>query len=131
MNRENIENMEAGSEIDALVAENIMGWHKVFEKTPKVVFEDWYDSEHHYQHRVSTDDGFMDGEDLHTIFWCPSQSILWAMEVVEKFDVVRLTKSFGLSGVMWIVKIGDIEVFDKSASLAICKASLLSKLNKY
>lgn len=76
---EEILNMPAGKEIDYLVAEKVMGWH--------IVDGYWYDSGGHFQHGVSKYGGYEDGEDFHTLKWHPSESILWAWEIIKEMSV--------------------------------------------
>src|SRR5512139_113235 len=92
MKREEILNMPAGREMDALIAEKVMGWHKgkyhFYDGTSiNEVVSDWLDSEGHYKCGIGTEDGFEDNEDFHLLRWHPSESILWAWEVVEKLSV--------------------------------------------
>jgi hypothetical protein len=121
MTRDEIMNMPEGKEMDELVAEKVMGWHLVKTNSGR---DQWHDADG-YQHMVSRYDGYEDAEDFETICWHPSESILWAWEVVEKLDYLKLVKSFGLSGVKWIAKIDDVEVFSNTAPLAICRVALL------
>jgi len=129
MTREEILNMEAGQEIDELVAEKVMGWHIVTEgrRSPA-----WYDSEGRYQHHVAADyESYEDDENFHLVNWHPSQSMLWAEEVVEKFYSMKLDKySNGEEWRCYLVMGKDGVNADgngvaNTAPLAICRAALL------
>lgn len=81
MTREEVLNMEAGQEMDNLIAEKVMGWHKVHEFGRYV----WHNAEGQYQHAVARWDGlYEDEEDFNLIFWHPSESIMWAWDVETK-----------------------------------------------
>lgn len=122
-----IKDMPVGEEMDSLLAEKVMGWHILEENG----FKHWVDSENKFQCGVASYDGHEDDEDFHILRWHPSESALWAVDVVaEKFDTLRINKSFGMKGVIWIVKIGNVEVFEETLPLALCRAALLKKLKE-
>lgn len=122
MTKEYIENLEAGQEIDDLVAIHVMGWHKGISDFGS---QCWLDNENRFQHLIPSDRNWEDEEDFHLLHWHPSESWLWVSDVIEKIDVLKLTKSFGMSGVVWICKIDNVEIFEKDAPLAVCKAVLI------
>lgn len=133
MTRDEILNMEAGEKMDVLVAERVMGWHIVSENG----YLHWNDADNHFQCGVSIYD-FEDAEDFHTLKWHPSESILWAWDVVEKLcdisgcDIVKICKRDPelLRG-NWSCNLGmGFEAFGDTAPLAICRAALLSVLNE-
>lgn len=90
MTRDEILKMEAGNELDALVAERVMGWHKgryvnPDGKTLTDIDDEWLDAEGHYMCGVAPEDSsYEDGEDFHLLHWHPSGSELWAFAVVDK-----------------------------------------------
>jgi len=79
--------MNAGRELDALIAEKVMGWHL---HTDKHSHTYWADIDNRFMVGISPyedDFGYSnlgDDEDFHTLHWHPSESILWAWQVVEK-----------------------------------------------
>jgi hypothetical protein len=114
MTREEVLDMPAGREMDVLIAENVMGWAEIREEK--------YQGE-----RVVA--GRPPSETRLSFVPFYSTDIAAAWEVIEKFDFMKLTKSFGVKGVVWIVKMSDgTEVFENSASLAICRAALLATI---
>lgn len=134
MTRDEIESMSAGEEMDNLVAEKFMGWHKDVDKSG---FISWIDKDGHYQHGVA-DDGYEDVEDFHLLKFHPSQSILWAWDIVEKLcnetgcDVIKVCKRDPelLRG-EWSCNFGSgFEAFGETAPHAICRAALISTLGK-
>lgn len=128
MNKEYINNLEEGKELDELVAIEFMGWHKGITEFGSNA---WLDKDNRFQCGFSPYyDYYEDDEDFHLLHWHPSSSYMWMEKVIEKLDVVKLTKSFGLGlpGIVWICRVGDVEVFADTAPLAVCKAALLSVL---
>jgi hypothetical protein len=129
MTRDEIMKLEAGEEIDRLVAEKIMGWHLVKRTQGR---DEWRSNlDDRYQHLASRYDGYEDAEDFHTICWHPSESILWAWEVVEQMQekafYVCISTHF-ISGFDCVMqKSGiDIRASAETSSLAICRAALLA-----
>jgi hypothetical protein len=140
MTRDEILNMPAGKEIDALIAEKVMGWHKGDSYGREV----WLDTDERYQRGIARENGFEDDEDFHLLHWHPSESILWAWEVIEKMQEIDSHWSPGVNwddddgdgNPMWVAsftyygedesQFQQNEVWDKSAPLAICRAALLA-----
>lgn len=134
MTRDEILNMPAGREIDNFVAEKVMGWHIATDQFGS----DWVDSENRYQHKVSSDD-YDDDENFHLIAWHPSESIMWAWEVVDEmkkrgrnFQMIQYaynrtyaTFENGLDSDNWTEANGE-----GCTPLAICRAALLITLEK-
>ena len=132
LTREEIENMPAGKEINALVAEEIMGWHSNG--------FDWLDADNRYQHRLSS--GYEDAEDFHLINWNPSESILWAWEVknymvAEKgyhFSMQTNENCGNVVGSCAFTEVTELYVagntykvfIENDEPLAICRAALLA-----
>lgn len=118
--------------MDTLVAERVMGWRKVLEGDKESVWRDrWEDCDGHYRHAISRYDGYEDDEDFHTICWHPSESILWAWEVVEKMpdDTELKLEQVKLSD-LWVAGFykSDNVIYQAAADiapLAICRAALL------
>lgn len=117
MNRDEIINMPAGREMDALIAEKVMGWHKV----KYLGTMDWCDDS---------------GEQPYTVgAWKPSQDIEAAFGMVdemtygEDFEFVMGTSrihgwfaEFKKEG----VAISENRVNTKTLCVAICRAALLA-----
>lgn len=143
MDREYILNLPEGEEINSLVAEKVMGWHKGQYLYPNGVIiderEDWLDADGRYVHGIKREDGwYEDDEDFHLLHWHPSESILWAWEVIEK---MQEEYSFILSSNdpptddehKWYCEFFskgdpvfiDHEVYAPTAPLAICRVALL------
>jgi hypothetical protein len=132
MTHNEILNLEAGQEIDELVAIQVMKWHI---ETTEYGHKHWNDGKG-YICGVATYDGYEDGEDFHILHWNPSQSIKWASdEVLEKIK----DKIFGIfwrdipSVDGWTVCLspyssdsGALPVFGETLPLAICRAALLT-----
>lgn len=127
MTRDEILKLEAGDELDALIAEKVMGWHSVEDKWG---YKAWYDAEDRFQCGIHKGDSHEDSEDFHILHWHPSSSILWAWEVVEKanaffleqpqnYDDKTWSASISISSYLW-----DAEA--DTAPLAICRAALLA-----
>lgn len=144
MDKEYILNLLEGEEIDKLVAEKVMGWHigtyiDYRGKSSGPENNDWLDERGRYMHRVSgAENGFYeDYEDFHLIYWHPSESILWAWDVIKK---IQDKFSFTLSrddpptddAHKWYCELyakeapwADYEVYAPTAPLAICRVALL------
>lgn len=137
MKKEEIENMKAGKELDDLVAEKVMGWHVVFDTNG---WKHWDDSDGRFMCGYwngddSTD--LCDSETLHLLHWHPSQSILWAWEVVEKLvETIPVYMDVGHEGNGYksnCVHLNHhyppflkIEVSSDTMPLSICRAALLA-----
>lgn len=125
MTRDEIPNLPAGRELDALIAIEVMGWHKEVRDG----FDHWIENESgRFMCGVGKYSGHEDDEDFHILNWHPSESMLWAWEVVEKmqsngycFDAdgnaLRRRIRFG---------IGQEIAEAKTMPLAICRAALLA-----
>lgn len=123
-------------EIDVLVAEKVMGWHKgiyVSELDGHVytsTSESWLDADGHYMCGIGRYPEY-DSENLHTIDWHPSESILWAWEIVEKLHIAVLSPScWYASGEYknidsYSAEAGGYSAFADTAPLAICRVALL------
>jgi hypothetical protein len=144
MTRDEILNMPAGREMDALVAEKVMGW--------KFIIRDdghkyWGSQDDGFAHGTQqNDDYYEDDEDFHILHWHPSESILAAWEVVEKMPYFELKRYKDNSWNCWSKKCpagndthimsntstgfrcGCEDAWGDTAPLAICRASLLATL---
>lgn len=133
MTKDEILNMEAGEQIDTLIAEKVMGWHRVHDEKWR---DQWHDSGGRYQHPISRYDGYEDQEDFHTICWHPSESILWTWELIEKMpDNLELKLEQVKLSDSWVAGFytPDDVVYQASANsaeLAICRAALLTVLER-
>jgi hypothetical protein len=134
MNREDILNMPSGREIDTLVAEKVMGWH-IFDDNG---YKSWRDKDGHYGAGInqSDNDFYEDEEDFNILHWHPSESIMWAWQVIEKMRedgfrvsiLMPMTKSALNIHVLFK---GDEEgdyrnsdmVFAETVPLAVCRAA--------
>ena len=122
MNAEDIRNMEAGRELDALVAEKVMGWQ-------------WYDGHGTAGPSYWETQG---GEFAHFGEFEPSTDIAAAWEVVEKMaelvgPISVAWGSFGTEGNMASVMafMGNPPgVVAPTAPLAICRAALLAVMER-
>lgn len=124
MNREQIMNMEPGRELDALVAENVLGWTASF--GPWGITDYWTNDKMESTHKV--------GE------FKPSTDIATAWEVVEKIQKTHhfmLSRDVRYKQYMALFEIhGDeppyepFEYESDSMPEAICKAALLAVLDK-
>jgi hypothetical protein len=141
MKTDYIYDMPAGKEIDEMVAEKVMGWHKgnyipsngVTIKNNK---EDWLDADGRYMHGIKQEDGwYEDDDDFHLLHWHPSQSILWAWEVIEKIkdSMLSITIERDDDMVWACILISNIDNDEEwylgeasTPELAICYASLLA-----
>lgn len=133
MTRDKILNMPTGQQMDELVAEHVMKWHKVDEHG----FLHWKGSNGQYMCGVGRYDGYEDGEDFHTLNWHPSESMLWAWQVVEKVGIGYLLQvddeqdSNKKSWVAMCHHVGysmniNVKAEADTPPLAICRASLLA-----
>jgi len=123
MSRDEILNMPAGREIDALVAEKVMGWHLA---TDKDGWKKWVDEYDCFMRGMKQDDSPFseDDEDFNLLHWHPSESILWAWEVVEKLAFYQIiTKA---NGAGYSARVNSIRCEAPTAPLAICRAALLA-----
>jgi hypothetical protein len=136
MTKDEIMNMPAGQEMDVLIAEKVMGWHAVMENG----FNHWVNVDGGFQCGVAPYDGFEDEEDFHTLKWHPSESILWAWEVVEKLHpncsfLLDYDDPQTIESLKWCCLFFDkdepykeYEARANTAPLAICRAALLAIL---
>ena len=119
-----IDTMPAGREMDALVAEKVMGWEFAPELTKATGSDCWMEwNEDKSDYRVRG-------------CWIPSASIAAAWEVVEKLKHLGFTLGF-LSNederLQWDVSFGPNGmsekncVYEDTAPLAICRAALKVK----
>ena len=119
--------MKVGPELDALVAEKVMGWEK---DCPEAA--GWWEGS---QYAVSNENGLpARGEDGDADRWRPSEDIGQAWEVVEKMKtdtepwpgtICRQKNSLGIWE--WYVELGeagDAFASSQSAPHAICLAAL-------
>lgn len=117
LTRESIIAMEPGRELDALVAEKVMGWN-VFPHKPDFQIE--YKDEQGFQYVFRLDE------------FEPSTDISAAWEVVEKMGpFTQLTSESYHNKVIWH---GSFSVVDSAeadtAPLVICRAALLTTLRE-
>lgn len=141
MTRDEILNMEAGRDMDMLIAEKVMGWHKgnyVFSsgKTIGECDDDWLDADGRFMCGIAREGEYEDDEDFNLLHWHPSESILWAWEVVEKLISMKWEFYTERVGVLWWVLFeNDCNILDRcaeadTAPLAICRASLLAVMEE-
>ena len=131
MDRDEILNMPAGREMDALVAEKVMGWHI---ETDDSGWGHWADANGHWGAGINQDDtdDYEDDEDFHILHWHPSQSIKWAWEVVEqvtkksKFTVIEIRGGNELYQIAFWYPLKDSWHAEGLLPLAICRAALLT-----
>lgn len=137
MNREDILKMEAGAEMDTLVAEKVMGWHIVTDELGRTHWED--DAGHWGAGMNQNPDFSEDEEDFHILHWHPSESLLWAWEVwewlIEQERFPTLHSGIDESGLeithgVSLVNPATDELLSSSAPLAICKAALLAVMEE-
>lgn len=116
----NIDAMPAGAEMDALVAERVMGWWRKY--YPPAAEDAWFDANGFRMKRGA---------------WCPSEDIAAAWQVVEKMVADRHTQDFHFgykmcAGCEWQFCFADkvAGVFSDCAGraetmpLAVCRAAL-------
>jgi YHS domain-containing protein len=116
----NYDEMEAGREMDALVAEKVMGWYRGTQGL-------YYFCEEHGSERWITDDPqYADRK-----HWRPSEDISAAWEVVEKLTSIGAFGTIYFSSnkvsVTFITKESNIPYLHSvapTAPLAICRAAL-------
>lgn len=127
MNKDDIMKLE-GEELDRAVAELVMGWHVIFSHGSN----HWEDADGRWGAGVGRypED---DDEFLHTLDFHPSESILWAWEVVEKIPLpFCLTQSAIKDG--WCAEFlpddsnETINCIADTAPLAISRAALIAAL---
>ena len=126
LTREYIHNLPAGDEMDALVAEKIMGWHIGNNIS---IGKCWYDGNEEYQHGIFNG-AYEDDEDFHLLHWHPSSSILWAWEVVDcmfKRGFYLTLEQFQVDyQCMFDNSSGEAEyAVADAAPLAICRSALM------
>jgi hypothetical protein len=137
----NYDTMEAGREMDALVAEKVMGWKKRVRKGHGVDgnHEWWFD-----KRKPTYPLEFVKGWDTDEDFdpWEPSTSISAAWEVVECFErggfapwgeqvaaAVELSCSDGIEKERYFCtfyspSLAKVEAFGKTMPEAVCRAAL-------
>lgn len=134
MNKEEMLLLDAGEIIDDMVSEIVMGWHKQDDKYGT----DWVNSENRYQHiRPRYDGQYEDDEDFNLIRWHPSESIMWAMDVLEevKDDIFGIYWENVPGKKEWTVALkpedshsGGTPIDAEELPLAICRAALYLKM---
>ena len=140
--------MDAGRDLDALIAEHVFGWRKVHgpktdyggpcESFDVLVPPTIDDPFPHYPPRGS----------IKPWYWCNNWStdIRLALPLAERYGIAIIPQSKGDGAYRWlacdvemviyrgseinIVPINDTDISADTVPLAICKAVLLSKLNK-
>lgn len=121
MTREEILNMPAGKEMDALIAEKIFKFGDIQEFVSDFsgqTFSGWIDD---------TNKSIIRPE-----FWKPSENIETAWEVVNKTSLFNVCVLYGSdSDQRWVIIItkpefGEVEIIAETAPLAICRAALLA-----
>jgi len=122
MTREEILRMEAGPELDRLIAERVMGWK---------AGADFFvaDGKISRIHRATSGTAVSE-------LWSPSTDIAAAMEVVNKLlSRYNISIYSGRYPIRWFVQIVAVEdwetkalVEDENLPLAICRAALLAAM---
>lgn len=121
LSREQVLAMEAGAEIDGLVAERVMGWDRIsgseFRRPDGSVAET---VEQPFPHQIQPP-------------WRPSTDIVAAWWVVEKCAVTPgagwpKIEAAEFSGKAWKCCLGMASSTAPTAPLAICRAALLSAI---
>ena len=127
MSHSDIDAMQPGPELDALVAEKVMGWEKNDQGM-------WVMSR-------STENGWKQTINIAASQWRPSTSIKVAWEVMEKMRHLGLYPGVGVDGDRWEAWVFDTEPVQGDfsapkvkatapiAPLAICKAALKAVQN--
>lgn len=137
MKTDYIYDIPEGKELDELVAEKVMGWHKgnyIFPdgKTIGENDNDWLDEDGKFMCGIDKEDYYEDDEDFHLLHWHPSGSILWAWEIVEKSKSFELTNYQTYEPNEWhcSISLGSYcyDAKAETAPLAICRAALLAAL---
>jgi hypothetical protein len=126
MTRDEILKLEAGREMDALIAEKVMGWERrEWNHTTGVFF--WFDTQ------KQTGSGWLERDapnDWNGYLFRPSEDIAAANEVVNKFDVFEIQKYKDCIGTtFYYAYANSIEEMGEVSStfpLAICRAALLA-----
>lgn len=123
MRKEEILNMPAGDEIDILVGENVMGWHKYWDERIKCFL--W----HNKENKSAT---FVSGSFFHD--WSPSTDIEAAWEVVDKAVYFELSQPQNYEDKSWYcaMALEGTRTHDAQADtapLAICRAALLAVMD--
>ena len=125
LTREQIETMEAGPELDAAVAEYVMGWYIGDTRwtgrgVQRHSYGIWYQSNPKYCRETGRND-----QD-----WKPSTDIAAAWEVLKHIGLAALVGyRWGLPGKLGMCTLDDghgwqISVLAKTEELAICRAAL-------
>ena len=131
MTRDEVLALKPGRESDALIAEKVMGWKirreivLTYGSNPLATFRTLY--------TVTDGRGIdwsptydLDGVDLPRY----STDIGAAWEVVEKVDIVEISKSYRAGGEWyWSVFVNGNCTYAKSVPEAICKAALLAVMD--
>ena len=118
--------MKAGHELDALVAEKVMGWH--IQQLSSYSFAAWFDSDNSQTGWTEEPDDY-DSLRYFIGVWHPSTNIEAAWEVVERVKDWRITLSGGeYEGDGWSVGVtNNTDTYyglADTAPLAICLAAL-------
>jgi hypothetical protein len=114
--RSEILNMKAGAEMDALIAEYVMGWKLITDPAGDRLGEYWSDPK---------------TRDAWTVqMWRPSQFIQHAFYVIEKVIDGETPNDCDLRTTVrgWNCDLGRGFANSETAPEAICKAALISKL---
>ncbi|OMD34799.1 BC1872 family protein [Paenibacillus odorifer] len=129
LTREEIQGMKPGREMDALIAEKVLGWTDIRRVNPAVIHSFSADGNH-------ANFGFSPVLYKHVPFPLYSTDISAAWEVVEKLRIAVTPQSIGapeeLSYMAEYENAPYVElkrVFAKTAPEAICKCALLAVLN--
>lgn len=139
MTKDEILKMEAGREMDDLVAEKVMGWHKgnyVYPdgKSLSDKNDEWLDAEDHYVCGVAPEDSsYEDDEDFNLIHWHPSGSMLWAWDAVERVYQLGLRRKYVSSLVAVIIHdFGETSLSEEYHADAHkqCRAALLAVMEE-
>ncbi len=116
MTPEEIDNMPAGTELDALVAENAMGWEVQTHFEDRIVWK-----------TVGPVGSLLDD-------WNPSTDIYDAWQIVEKALPYHFGLTFNKREDLWVcgIQIGDGfgNAYGETAPLSICRASLKAVLSQ-
>jgi hypothetical protein len=134
MSEEDVDKMQAGPALDALVGEKVMGWKLINLGRRKYDYASTDEDrraalsgrgvfEWHWEGKDAPDDGF-----AHE--WNPSTDIAAAWQVVEKLHEPDTTDfSLNSATVGWRARFGYVfKAFGDTAPLAICRAALKSSL---
>jgi hypothetical protein len=125
MTRDEILTMEAGREMDALIAREVMGWSKIVLGSYGHWVEEDGSGAYTTKHQVGD--------------WCPSEDIAAAWQVVEKLrernfysQHTDLTLTSGVEHWSWTfinhepLAVYSVKATAPTAALAICFAALLA-----